>query len=64
MELEEALIDTFRKWDEAIVRNNVEEINQFMSDDWVCIGTEGITLKSSFLDWIKSGSLVHNKNGL
>jgi ketosteroid isomerase-like protein len=51
-----------RKWDEAIVTNDVVEIGKYMSADWVIIGTEGgITPKSHFLDFIKSGDLFHNK---
>lgn len=60
--LEHDLSQFGRRWDEAIANNNVEEISEFMSDDWVIIGTEGgITPKSSFLDSVSSGDLVHTK---
>ena len=62
MEAEEGLILFGKQWDEAMVSNNVEEIAKFMSDDWVIVGTEGgITSKSSFLEWIKSGDLTHRR---
>ena len=51
-----------RQWDQAIADNDVLEIGRFMSDDWVIIGTEGgITSKLHFLDFVKSGGLLHNK---
>lgn len=48
-------------WDQAMVRNDPEEISKFMSDDWVIVGTEGgITPKSTFLALITSGDLTHD----
>lgn len=62
MNSEEDLIAFFKQWDEAIVDNNAVLISQYMSDDWVCVGTEGgITPKSSFLEWISSGDLLHTR---
>jgi hypothetical protein len=62
MKTKEDLILFCNQWDEAMVRNNVEEIASFMSDDWVIVGTEGgITSKLSFLEFIKSGDLTHNR---
>ncbi|MGZ5190623.1 MAG: nuclear transport factor 2 family protein [Flavisolibacter sp.] len=50
-----------KDWDKAIEANDVHSIAQFMSDDWVIIGTDGgITNKESFLDFIRSGDLQHN----
>ena len=50
-----------KQWDEAIADNNVMEIGKFMSDDWIIVGTEGgITAKQHFLDFVKSGDLLHN----
>ena len=60
MALEQELIQFGERWDQAIAGNNVEEISQFMSEVWVIIGTEGgITSKSSFLESVTSGDLVH-----
>lgn len=51
-----------RQWDQAIEGNDATEIEKFMSDNWVIVGTEGgITPKSHFLDFIKSGDLYHNR---
>lgn len=51
-----------RQWDKAIVDNDALEIGRFMAADWVIVGTEGgITPKPSFLDYVKSGDLLHNQ---
>ncbi|HEX6848617.1 MAG TPA: nuclear transport factor 2 family protein [Chitinophagaceae bacterium] len=55
------LLDCSRRWDDAILSNNAEEIATFMSDDWKIIGSDGITSKSSFLQFIRSGILTHNR---
>ena len=58
---ENELIEFGNRWDLAMEGNNVDEISFFMSDEWVIIGTEGgITSKSAFLDWIRSGDLTHS----
>jgi ketosteroid isomerase-like protein len=58
----EALIRFSKDWDAAMIRNDPEEISKFMSDDWVIVGTQGgITPKSSFMDSIQSGDLVHTQ---
>src|SRR5262245_34334656 len=62
MKVEDELVLFNKQWDEAMVKNNAEEISRFISDDWVIIGTEGgITTKKSFLDVITSGDLTHNR---
>ena len=58
MKAEGELVIFGKQWDEAMVSNDVDEIEKFVSDDWVIIGTEGgITSKSAFLKGIKSGIL-------
>lgn len=58
----EALIRFSRNWDEAMIRNDPQEISRFMSDDWVIVGTEGgITAKTSFIESIRSGDLIHTQ---
>ena len=58
----EALIRFSRDWDEAMIRNDPQEISRFMSDDWVIVGTEGgITAKTSFIESIRSGALIHTQ---
>lgn len=62
MTAKEELLEFGQKWDEALVSNDVDAISSFMSDDWTIIGTAGgITTKESFLDWIRSGDLTHNR---
>jgi ketosteroid isomerase-like protein len=62
MDVEEELREFGKRWDEAIISNNVEEIGKFMSDDWIIVGSEGgITSKSEFLEWIRSGDVTHNR---
>ena len=62
MEIEkEELLDFSKRWDEAMVGNDAEEIAKFMSDDWKIIGSDGITSRSSFLQLISSGVLTHNR---
>lgn len=50
-----------RLWDEAMVKNDPAEIGGFMADEWVIIGSDGITSKSAFLKWIGSGRVTHNR---
>ena len=44
-----------------MVSNNADEIGKFMSDDWKIVGPDGITSKSSFLQFVRSGILTHNR---
>ncbi len=61
MTFEQELIQFGKEWDDAMVRNDAQEIAQFMTDDWIIIGTEGgITSKTEFLDWIISGDVTHS----
>ena len=62
MGTETSLAETCRAWDEAMIRNDADEIGAFMSSDWVIVGTDGgITPRSKFLENIKSGDLVHTR---
>src|SRR5688572_7234179 len=58
---EQELLDFSKRWDEAMVSNDPDEIAKFMSEDWKIIGSDGITSKSSFLQFISSGILTHNR---
>lgn len=59
---EEELLQFGLAWDQAMVRNNADEIGKFMSDEWIIVGTEGgITSKNEFLSHIRSGDLTHNR---
>jgi hypothetical protein len=62
MNPEEKLLQFVKEWDEAMVSNNTVEIEKFMSDDWVIVGSEGgIISKTEFLEWIKSGDVTHSR---
>src|SRR5262245_48222192 len=55
------LLDFSKRWDKAMVTNNANEIAKFMSDNWIIIGSSGITPKPAFLQMISSGMLSHNR---
>ena len=55
------LLDFSKRWDDAMVSNDADEIGRFMSDDWMIVGSDGITSRSSFLQLIGSGVLTHNR---
>jgi Domain of unknown function (DUF4440) len=61
MNAEGELLQVGKAWDEAMIQNNSEEIGKFMSDDWVIVGSDGITKKSEFMESIRSGDLTHNR---
>jgi len=60
MNLEKELIDVCHQWDTAMKTNDADKIGEFMSDDWLIIGSGGITEKTSFLALIRSGDLTHS----
>jgi ketosteroid isomerase-like protein len=44
-----------------MVRNDAQAIGRFMADDWVIVGSDGsISTKSTFLDLVASGALIHD----
>lgn len=47
-------------WYEAIVSNDAERIAAFMADDWVIVSESGISPKSQFLGFVRSGELTHS----
>lgn len=62
MTTEDELLQFGLAWDQAMVRNNADEIGKFMSNEWIIVGTEGgITTKKEFLSHIRSGDLMHNR---
>ena len=58
---EQDLINFVTLWDEAMVSNDADSISNFMSDDWVIVGADGIKPKSVFMEWISSGIVTHNR---
>jgi ketosteroid isomerase-like protein len=59
--MREELLQFATAWDKAMENNDADEIGAFMHEDWVCIGSNGPTTKSSFLDTIRSGVLQHSE---
>jgi ketosteroid isomerase-like protein len=49
------------QWDEALVANHPERVASFMTDDWVYVGPDGVSLKSDIIGWITSGRLRHDR---
>lgn len=47
-------------WDEALASNDAALVASFMSDDWVYVGSGGVTLKADIIGWIASGRLRHH----
>jgi ketosteroid isomerase-like protein len=61
MKTEEELIQFEKQWNSALENNNADEISKFMSPDWIIVGSDGITGKSSFLESVRTGILTHNR---
>ena len=58
--MEDELAKVEAEFANAIVKNNPEEIRQFVSDDWIIINADGgIIDRQRFLEVIKSGTLTH-----
>ncbi len=61
MTTEQRVLECYKNWDKAIENNDIEAMSRYMSDDWVCVGSTGITPKASFLESIRSGDLQHTE---
>lgn len=58
--MEEELVKVEEEFADAIVKNNPEEIRQFVADDWIIINADGGIIDGErFLEVIKSGTLTH-----
>lgn len=59
---ENELLNFSLAWDKAIADNDVDEMRSFMSEDWVCVATDGgITRLDDFISGIANGDLVHTE---
>ena len=55
------LIHLSHAWDRAMVTNDPDAIGEFMAEDWVIIGADGLEIdKASFLALVRSGALTHD----
>jgi ketosteroid isomerase-like protein len=58
--MEEGLLQVEKGFADAIVKNDPEAIEQFVTDEWIIINADGgIIDKERFLGVIKSGALTH-----
>ena len=50
-----------RDFQDAIVANNAEAIERFVTDDWIIVNADGtIVEKDRFLEVVESGTLTHD----
>jgi uncharacterized protein (TIGR02246 family) len=56
----ERLIALEQDWSAAIVSNDPDRIDSFVTDDWVIVSGRGIGTREEFLDHIRSGNLTHS----
>ncbi len=58
--MEEELVKLEEEFTDAIAKNDLERIQQFVTDDWIIIGADGRIIEGKhFLEVIKSGNLAH-----
>jgi len=58
---ESALRSVAEAWDHAMVLNDAEAIGQFMSEEWVIVGSDGGMMdRSAFLELVRTGRLTHD----
>ena len=59
-ESEAEVVKVAKAFEQAIVKNDPEQIGSFLDDDWIIIGPDGVTIdKVQFIAVIKSGQLSH-----
>jgi ketosteroid isomerase-like protein len=59
--MEEELLKLEKAFGEAIVKNDLEGIGRFVTDDWIIIDPNGeIVDRARFFEVIKSGALTHD----
>lgn len=61
MTAEQRVLECYKNWDKAIENNDNEAMSRYMSDDWVCVGSDDINPKATFLKSISSGDLRHTE---
>ena len=58
--MEEELLKLEKEFVQAIVRNDADAVESFLTDDWIIIDPDGgIIEKARFLEVIRSGALSH-----
>ena len=57
----EQLLQLEKDFQDAIVANNAEAIERFVTEDWIIVNADGrIVEKDRFLAVVKSGALTHD----
>ena len=57
----EQLLQLEKNFQDAIVANNAEAIERFVTEDWIIVNADGrIVEKDRFLAVVKSGALTHD----
>lgn len=59
-ELDSELEQFIHRWAEAIVTNDVSEMERFTADNWVLIDRPGVITREAFHQVVRSGQLLHN----
>jgi ketosteroid isomerase-like protein len=59
-ETEREVYDLSERWCAAIVSNDADAIDAFMSDGWIMVSDRGVSTKESFLAFVRSGQLAHS----
>ncbi|MBB6464487.1 ketosteroid isomerase-like protein [Aminobacter lissarensis] len=54
------IIEFALAWMAAIVANDAAAIGNFMTDEWIIVGSDGATAKAEFLAMVQSGDLTHD----
>lgn len=57
--VKQEILNLAEQWARALISNDAQKIGDFMSDDWVIVGQNGITRKQDFLPSVESGDLTH-----
>ena len=59
--VEDELIAIAHDWDRAMVQNNPDAIGRYMAEEWVIVGSDGMTMdKRTFLELVRSGTVTHD----
>lgn len=56
---EEAVVTFLHRWAEAIVANDTEQMERFVTDDWVLVDGPGVITRETFHAVVASGELRH-----
>lgn len=58
--VKEELLKLGAEWAAAMISNDADRIGSFMANEWVIVSERGISDKSHFLGFVRSGKLTHS----